>query len=208
MIARSRWPSARPDSWKNRLKPAKLVAAIQNALNSPQRSIIGPQSCENGVMNPPDSTERRAGRGFTLVFALLAAGIATAGIFSYRTCERHFRTGIEQELSAIADLKVSQLAQWRTERLGDGSLFFQNAPFSALVRRFLEKPGDAEAQRQIQTWLRKCQMMYRYDQIRCWMFEASLAWRSPPAHRAEVASAVSQGIPEVLRSGRVAFQDF
>jgi CHASE2 domain-containing sensor protein len=38
-------------------------------------------------MNPPDSTERRAGRGFTLVFALLAAGLVIASYISYRNYE-------------------------------------------------------------------------------------------------------------------------
>ena len=113
-----------------------------------------------------EDADHRAWYPLVLIFAILALGILAGGIFSYRNYERHFRTGIEQELSAIADLKVSELAQWRTERLGDGSLFFQNAAFSALVRRLLEKPEDAEAQQQIQTWLERCQTLNRYDQIR------------------------------------------
>jgi PAS domain S-box-containing protein len=158
-------------------------------------------------MNPHDLTEGRTGRSAILVVILLAAGIIAGGIFSYRSYERQFRAEVAQRLSAVADLKVSELAQWRKERLGDGSVFFQNASFSALVRRFLEKPDDTEAQRQIQTWLEKCQTMYRYDQIRLLDVGGVTRMAIPAADRAELASVILQGVPELLRTGRVAFQD-
>ena len=93
-------------------------------------------------MKSHDVSERRSRQGTILVVILLAAGIIAAGVYSYRSYEWQFRSEAEQRLSAIADLKVSELAQWRAERLGDGSMFFRNAPFSALVRRWLEKPED------------------------------------------------------------------
>ena len=58
----------------------------------------------------------------------------------------------EQQLSAIAELKVDELVQYRKERLGDAVIFFKNTAFSGLVRRFLDHPEDTEAQQQIQEW--------------------------------------------------------
>ena len=114
-----------------------------------------------------EASRSRAGPAFLLGFILLAAGIVSTGWLYYRNYEKQFRIGIEQQLSAIADLKAADLAQYRKERLEDGSMFFQNAPFAALVRRFLEKPEDAEAQRQIQIWIGKYQpTMTRFA---CWM---------------------------------------
>ena len=87
-----------------------------------------------------------------LIFAILAVGIVAGGIFYYRNYERHFRDEAEQQLSAIAELKVDELAQYRKERLWDADAFFKNTAFSGLVRRFFEHPEDAEAQQQLQEW--------------------------------------------------------
>jgi PAS domain S-box-containing protein len=116
-------------------------------------------------MNPPDSTERRAGRGFTLVFALLAAGIATAGTFYYRTCERHFRTGIEQELSAITELKVAQIVQWRRERLVDPN-YLRRTPYAARrALSVLAQPASLTTRQMFTSWLESLFAGGSYEQV-------------------------------------------
>jgi len=68
----------------------------------------------------PDSREKlRTGYPLILLFIVLAAGILTTGYLSYRNYERQFRIETERQLSAIAELKVNELVQWRKERLGD-----------------------------------------------------------------------------------------
>ena len=84
-----------------------------------------------------------------MIFAALILGILAGGAFSYRTYERRLRTGVEQQLSAIAELKVDELAQYRRERLWDAATQFNNAAFSRLVRRFLDHPEDTGAQPQL-----------------------------------------------------------
>jgi PAS domain S-box-containing protein len=116
-------------------------------------------------MNPPDSTERRAGRGFTLLFALLAAGIATAGTFYYRTCERHFRTGIEEQLAAIAELKVAQIVQWRRQRLVDAN-YLRRTPYVA--RRALDvlaQPASLTTRQMFMSWLESLFAGGSYEQV-------------------------------------------
>src|ERR1035441_7103889 len=108
--------------------------------------------------------ERRVAYPLVLVFAILSLGIVVGGTFYYRNYERQFRTGIESQLSAIAELKADQLAQYRKERLGDAATFFQNAAFSGLVRRFFDHPEDADAQEQLRTWLDKYQTDH-YDRV-------------------------------------------
>ena len=151
-----------------------------------------------------EPTGWRVRLAFLLMFILLAGVIVTTGWLYYRNYEKQFRAGIELQLSTIADLKARDLAQYRKERLEDGNLFSQNAPFAALVRRFLEKPEDADAQRQIQIWLGKCQ---QYDQVL--LLDAQGATRlSLPAGLPPVPPSVARGLSDVLRSGRVMFQDF
>jgi PAS domain S-box-containing protein len=151
--------------------------------------------------------DHRAWYPLVLIFAILALGIFVGGIFSYRNYERRFRTGIEQQLSAIAELKVNDLALWRKERLGDASVLFKNASFSGLVRRFLDRPDDAEAQAQLRAWLEKFQAANRYECI--FLLDAQGVERMSTAGTAgPVAAVVSRRAGEVLRSREVGFQDF
>jgi hypothetical protein len=86
------------------------------------------------LMKAVNRIERRAGYSLVLGFVILSLGIVAGGVFCYRQYEREFRAGIEQQLSAIAELKASELAQYRQERLGDAAVFFKNIAFSGLVR--------------------------------------------------------------------------
>jgi PAS domain S-box-containing protein len=158
-------------------------------------------------MNLPEPTERRAERGLLLIFAALSLGIVAGGDFYYRHYERQFRAAAEHQLAAIAELKVNELAQYRKERLEDAAIFFHNAAFSGLVRRFLDHPEDADAQRQVQEWTVKLVATGQYDLVR--LLDAQGVTRlSSPAGAPPISSVVSQRIPEILKSGQVTFQDF
>ena len=83
----------------------------------------------------------RAAFLFILIFALMAAGIVTVGYRYYRNYEQNFRAEAGRQLSAVAELKVVELEQYRKERLWDASTLFKNPAFSSLVRRFFRTPG-------------------------------------------------------------------
>jgi signal transduction histidine kinase/PAS domain-containing protein len=144
---------------------------------------------------------------FILIIALLASGIIAGGASYFRQTARHYRVNIKSQLSAIAELKVDELVQYRKERLWDAGILFKNASFSALVRRFLEKPEDPDAKQQVQLWLDKYAAHYLYDRIR--LLDAQGVTRlSTPAGLAPVSSAIARGVSESLRSGQIVFQDF
>jgi PAS domain S-box-containing protein len=157
-------------------------------------------------MNLPEPTERRAERGLLFIFAILSLGIVAGGAFYYRHYEQQFRAEAERRLTAIAELKVDELVQYRKERLWDADAFFQNNAFSGLVRRFLEHPEDGEAQEQIQEWTAKRLATDQYDLV-C-LFDAQGVIRLAVPAEPPIASFVTQNISEVLRSGRVTLQDF
>ncbi len=149
----------------------------------------------------------RVGFAPLLVFLLLAAGIVATGVFYYRSQERNHRAEVERQLSSIAKLKVEELAQWRKERLGDGAMVFKNSTFTALVRRFFEKPEDADAQRQLRSWIEKYPDS-GYDRIRLLDTQGIPRMSWPAGKLPPMSFAILQSLPEILRSGRVTFQDF
>jgi PAS domain S-box-containing protein len=148
----------------------------------------------------------RAAFLFILIFALMAAGIVTVGYRYYRNYERQFHAEAGRQLSAVAELKVVELAQYRKERLWDASTLFKNPAFSGLVRRFFEHPEDAEAQPQIERWTAKYLATAQYDLV-C-LFDAQGVVRISVPAESLISSFVSRRVPEALRSGQVTFLDF
>lgn len=108
-----------------------------------------------------------------MIFIVLAAGIVAGGFSFYGNTKRHFRAEIELQLSAIAELKVSELADWRAEHLAPAAVFFKNASFSGLVRQFLEKPKDSVGRDRLRIWLSRFQEAMNMTGFFCSMPTAS-----------------------------------
>ncbi|MGB9004802.1 MAG: ATP-binding protein [Candidatus Aminicenantales bacterium] len=151
--------------------------------------------------------ERRPSVFLILVITILAAGIILAGYSYYGNYAKNYRKAVEQQLAAIADLKVGELAQWRKERLGDAAVFYGNEAFSALVRRYFEKPRDMEASEQLRSWLWQFQEQLRYDRV--FLLDAQGVERmAVPDIPEPVAAHLTKDAPEIIRSGRMSFLDF
>ena len=134
-----------------------------------------------------------------LVFIILSAGIVTAGYLYYHNHEKHYRTEVERQLSAIAELKADELAGWRKERLGDASVFYKNDNFSARVRQYLKTPDDPEAQTKLRTWISQFQAAYEYDRI--FLLDTKGVERmSVPDKPEPVAPHLLEHLSEIMRS--------
>ncbi|MCX5835715.1 MAG: PAS domain S-box protein, partial [Deltaproteobacteria bacterium] len=159
------------------------------------------------MMKTDDLKERIAPYVLILVFIILATSIATVGYFYYRTYENRYRDEVEHKLSAVADIKVGELAHWRKERLGNAAIFYRNPVFSDLVRRFFDNPKDRKAQRHLQVWLSHLQAAHGYDMVM--LLDTLYVKRMIiPEAPERIISYVSPGASEILRSVRVAFDDF
>lgn len=144
---------------------------------------------------------------FLIIFILLASGILTAGYFYYQHYEKNFRIEVENQLSSIADLKASQLEQWRKERIGDAEIFFNNHIFLELVSDFYNKPDDANTSKNLREWLSKYQVSYQYDRISL-IDTSETEHITIPETKKRAASNTKKRALETLRTGLIKFQDF
>jgi PAS domain S-box-containing protein len=151
--------------------------------------------------------ERQSLSVLIVIFIIFSAGIITVGYLNYKSYKKHYRTKVEQQLSAIGRLKADELANWRQDRLGDAAIFYKNAAFSALVRRYFEKPDNMDAQGQIRTWLSQIQAAYKYDVLILLDTQYSKKIIVPDGPE-RITSFVSQSESDILRSGKVVFGDF
>ena len=173
---------------------------------------VGPvrgRAAGEAVGSPAPKQLRRLRDGGLLagIFLALTLGILFAGRLYYRSHEARFRSEVEKQLSAIAELKVAELMQFRKERLGDGELLSGNSAFSLETAALLRRPGDAAARLLVMPWLEKLQGIYGYDRVSLLDAGGRRLLAVPPTDT-PLAPAVLGRLPEVLASSRPTLIDF
>jgi PAS domain S-box-containing protein len=151
--------------------------------------------------------ENRTPIYLALIFVLFSIGIITAGVLYYKSYENHYRTEVEQQLTAIADLKVSQIVQWRKERLADGLIFYKNEVFVDLIKRYFKDQNDLDAKKRIFAWMEKVQIGHSYNGV--FLLDTHFTKRILIPEKTERPKAfVSSNKNDSLKSGKIVFEDF
>jgi PAS domain S-box-containing protein len=158
-------------------------------------------------MKSIDNKEKRTPIYLLLIFLLFAIGIVIAGVEYFKSYQKNFRTEVENQLTAVADLKVSQIVQWRKERLGSAEMFYWNRDFTEHVKRYLEKPNALNAKDEILMWMKKTKESYGYDRI-CFHDLKGVERLSYPTEINHIDTIFTRKFNEVLRTKQIAFQDF
>ena len=152
-------------------------------------------------------SEKSGTFGLVLLFILLSAGIMAGFAFYFRHYERSYRSRVKEQLSSIAELKATEIVEWRKERMVDASIFFRNIVFSALVKHYFKDPGSDESRRQMQVWLGKLAAISHYDRL--FLLDTAGTVRfALPGGPSQDAGHLVHDIGRVFRSGRITFLDF
>jgi PAS domain S-box-containing protein len=150
--------------------------------------------------------EAQVGLSFLGAFALIAATILTASFLHFRHFESDHRSGLEEQLAAIAELKVQQLAEYRRERMADVSVLQGIPGIPERVARALQGPPGSPAEHQVRDWMDRLRVQNQYDRIR--LVDGQGRPRiSVPALEAPLDSETALGVTEVLKSGQLRFLD-
>jgi len=100
-----------------------------------------------------------------LIFFILVIAISSVGLSYYQSQKREIKKDKQDELLAIADLKVNQIANWRKERLADAATIRDNFLLVSHIRRFLHNPKGTKRREGILTWMESFKETYQYDDI-------------------------------------------
>lgn len=145
--------------------------------------------------------------GLIIIFVLLAAGFIIAGYLYYHNNEIQYKIEMGNKLTAIAELKINDIRQWRLERLGDANTLYENVVFSENVDSFLRNPGDVISSDQLTIWLERFQSSYQYDHV--FLLDSQGINRlSIPALDRSYGSTNFPHFSEAFESGQVIFEDF
>ncbi|MCJ7435703.1 MAG: PAS domain S-box protein [Anaerolineales bacterium] len=158
-------------------------------------------------MSHYDKKEKRTLTVYVSIFFLLVTGFAAAGYVSYRNFEGQFHSQAEYQISAIAEIKVNGLVNWRKERLSDANFLYQNPAFSALVERYLENPDNVEARARLLAWLGNYQVYDQYDWVQLLDMQGQTRLSSPDGIP-PLSPIIAEHIPEVLQTEQPTLVDF
>jgi PAS domain S-box-containing protein len=158
-------------------------------------------------MKPWNKKDKFIPYSLILIFVIMSAGIITFGYLHYSNYKTLLRAEVEKQLSSIGKLKANELMHWREDCLGDGGIFYKNAAFTALVRKYLDDPNDQDAQNQLRVWLSCFRTADQYDGVFLLdnQYRKKIIVSDVPERP---VSYVSQQSSEILQSGEIAFEDF
>jgi len=99
------------------------------------------------------------------VFIVLSVGIGIAGYIYYINQKEHIRHERQNELSAIADLKVRQIIDWRKDLLRDAATISNAGFIASRVRKFIEDPKAPGVRQEILSWMKFFKEQHEYRSI-------------------------------------------
>jgi len=97
-----------------------------------------------------------------VLFFIFSTSAIVAGFFYYRSLEKNSLNETMEQLSAIADLKVRQVIQWRRERISDGNYLKGNIPQIRQFSRFLTEGQNRQLKNDLISSLKSYTENYDY----------------------------------------------
>jgi PAS domain S-box-containing protein len=138
-----------------------------------------------------------------IVFTIAPAG----GVFYYLNQKTVLLENTKQRLSAISDLKIKQIAQWRKERIGDGTFISQSEAVSEFFSGYLFSSGDDDTKKNA---LRELQLLSEsYDYRNALLLDRDLNVRLfYPGKDTTIGDYLKPKLPKLLEDGKVVLTDF
>src|ERR1700690_2105624 len=142
-----------------------------------------------------------------VIFLILALCIGLAGYWYYDVQKQHIKQSVQDEPSAIADLKVDQITAWRKERIYDANSITNNTIIASEVQRLLQNPGSSDARRDVLQWLNALKEIPYYKDIILVDRRGTVRLATSPKDTV-IGSHAATLIQEVMRSQKAILSDF
>ena len=151
--------------------------------------------------------KRWSGFLFLVIFVIFTLGIVISGYFYYKSQAKELREATNDQLIAIADLKVTQLVNWREDRMEDAVYILNQPLFLPFVHQYLDNSGDPALTKKVFSWMKLFQENQNYKTIILTDAQGNEKISVPPEEKFSHLFS-RQYIAEVLRTKRIIFTDF
>lgn len=141
-----------------------------------------------------------------LIFLILIILISLVGLFYYEGQKKEIKRYKQDELLAIADLKVSQIENWRKERLGDAATILDNFFLAPQIERLLRRSTGTEESRNILAWMESFKETYQYKDI-LFLDKDGTILLSVAGKSEVIGPYAKKLVSEALRTRKIIFSD-
>jgi len=100
-----------------------------------------------------------------LILFLLTIGIGAAGYLYYENQKTRINQDKQNDLAAIAKLKVSQIGNWRKERLGDAGMILSSPCIASWVEPLMKDRPPSGIREEVLRWMASLQRYYQYKDL-------------------------------------------
>ncbi len=140
-----------------------------------------------------------------LIFFILALCLGLAGYFYYSGQKQHIKRKAEDELTAVADLKVKQVISWRREQLDDAELFVASPLIAPDITAWMNT-GDRRLMSHILSWMRAVRASHRYKALLL-LDPLGSVLLAEPAEQSAVGPDGIRLVRETIATGKVSLSD-
>jgi PAS domain S-box-containing protein len=102
---------------------------------------------------------------FLLVLGALAFGLIVAGVIAVMDHRKDAAHQVESELTAIADMKLTQVSSWRSERISDASFVANNPQIQRHILTLAEGKTSAVSRKELLEWMTSMYKNRQYGRI-------------------------------------------
>ena len=141
-----------------------------------------------------------------VLFILISICVILAGIIYYKNQKQVTLNEKQLELSAITDLKIRQITQWRLERIGDGEFLGGNILMVRKFSEFLKKPEDMTLKGLIFQSLKSLTQNYDYKNILLLDHNGKVGL-SFPDQDSLIGDQLMPLLPEILKKHKIVLSD-
>ncbi len=141
-----------------------------------------------------------------ILFLALSAGELVVGLLYYRHQRTHMLNDSKQELSAIANLMVRTLTQWRNERINDGNSLRENMSVYTRFSEYVNNQNDSKLRNELTRNLQA--LVDNYDYASAIFLDSDFLVRlNYPEKDSIIGSRLRKTLPEILKKGEVRITD-
>jgi hypothetical protein len=98
-------------------------------------------------------------------FFIFTVGILVLGRVYYRSQVTRINKEGQESLTAIANLKIRQIEQWRTERLGNAEQIRNNNPLIKSIKECIAYKSRKETEADVKQWMNSLASNYDYNSV-------------------------------------------
>jgi PAS domain S-box-containing protein len=141
-----------------------------------------------------------------LIFILFSLGISAAGYYFFEYQKKIIKEEKRDQLSAIADLKVSQIETWRKNCLQDAAIIHESPFVADHIQQFLKYPQATKEKKEILEWMASIRKYSRYQSLHL-LDKRGKVRLSAPAGQEVLGPDARRLAAEAMREKKVIFSD-